>query len=102
MDNVALNTNLEVRMSTIDPNAVLWRDAAEGREGSHLLIVMHGYGSHEGDLFGLSPIIPDHITVAALRAPITMAEGDSFMPGSYCWFPLYQENPDPSLINSPV
>lgn len=89
-------------MTKLDESVVLWRDAIGGREGSHLLIVMHGYGSNEADLFQLAPLIPDHITVAALRAPITLNPGNQFMAGQYSWFPLMQEDPDPTLIDVPV
>ena len=89
-------------MTHIDENAVLWRDATEGRDASHLLVVMHGYGSNEADLFQLTPLIPDNVTVACLRAPLTLAAGNEFMPGAYSWFPLMHENPDPTLIDHPV
>lgn len=89
-------------MTQIDTNAVMWRDASTGRDGSHLLIVMHGYGSNEADLFQLESLIPDHITIAAVRAPITLTPGNQFMVGSYSWFPLMHENPDPTLIDAPV
>ena len=89
-------------MTQIDQDAILWRDAADGRNGSHLLVVMHGYGSNEADLFQLTPLIPENITVAALRAPLALNPGNEFTHGSYSWFPLTQENPDPTLIDHPV
>lgn len=89
-------------MAAIDSSAVLWRDAAGGREGSHLLVVMHGFGSYEGDLFALSPSLPEHITVASLRAPITLRPASPQLQGSYAWAELVHDNPDPDLMNVPA
>ncbi|KQV07121.1 phospholipase [Leifsonia sp. Root112D2] len=64
----------------LDAHAVLWSASESDRAGKPLLVMMHGYGSHEGDLFGLSPYLPLNTVVASLRAPIP--EG-----GGYAWFP---------------
>lgn len=66
-------------MYAIDRDAVMWRDADTGRAGSTLVIVMHGLGSHEGDLFQLAPYLPADLTIAALRAPIPYG-------GGWAWF----------------
>lgn len=65
---------------TIDPDAVLWSASERDRAGRPLLVLMHGYGSHEGDLFGLSPYLPLNTVIASLRAPIAEA-------GGFAWFP---------------
>ncbi|GAB3618076.1 dienelactone hydrolase family protein [Okibacterium endophyticum] len=54
----------------IDDDAVIWSARAPERAGRPLLIVMHGYGSHEGDLFGLAPHLPLEPVIASLRAPL--------------------------------
>jgi phospholipase/carboxylesterase len=64
----------------VDPSAVLWSTPTAERTGRPLLVLLHGRGSHEGDLFGLAPRLPLGATVASLRAPI--AEGPGFS-----WFP---------------
>lgn len=64
----------------IDPDAVLWSASERDRAGKPLLVLLHGYGSHEGDLFGLSPYLPLNSAVASLRAPTREA-------GGYAWFP---------------
>lgn len=46
-----------------------------------LLVLMHGRGSHERDLFTLAPLLAPEFVVASLRAPLELA------PGSYSWFP---------------
>jgi phospholipase/carboxylesterase len=45
-----------------------------------LLLLLHGVGSNEHDLFGLAPLIDPRFVVVSLRAPITLG------PGSYAWF----------------
>lgn len=50
--------------------------------GNPLLVLLHGYGSHEGDLFGLANFLDDRLSVAALRAPIALPWG------GYAWFNL--------------
>jgi len=34
----------------IDPDVVLWSAPERERAGRPLLVLLHGYGSHEGDL----------------------------------------------------
>ena len=53
----------------IDPDAILWSVPAAERAGRPLLVLLHGFGSHEQDLFGLTPYLPAHAVVASLRAP---------------------------------
>ena len=94
--------NTDSTVHPIDADAVRWRDAANGREGSHLLVVMHGYASHEGDLIELAPALPEEITVASLRAPITLREEAPAEPGAYAWFAIGGDNPDRTLIDRSV
>ncbi len=58
-----------------EPTAV---DAAAG--SPWLLVLMHGIGSNEQDLFSLGPHVPPPFHVLSLRAPNTLG------PGSYAWF----------------
>lgn len=46
---------------------------------SPLVVLLHGRGSHEGDIIGLAPHLPEGPAYAAVRAPI--GEG-----GGYAWF----------------
>ena len=56
----------------------------EQRPGTHLVVMLHGYGSHEGDLMGLLPALPEEgFTYASLRAPGAMPGGVGFE-----WFGL--------------
>jgi phospholipase/carboxylesterase len=67
--------------TTIDADAVLWSAPAAARAGRPLLVLMHGYGSNEQDLFGLAEHLPERYVVASLRAPGTNDFG-------YEWFSL--------------
>ena len=63
----------------INPDAVRWNVAAAERDGQPLLVVMHGRGSDERDLFSLAGELPAPYVIASLRAPL--AEG-----GGWSWW----------------
>lgn len=67
-------------MANIDPTAVLWSAPERERAGRPLLVLLHGFGSHEGDLFGLSPQLPLGPVVASVRAPIDSGQGFAWAP----------------------
>lgn len=52
-----------------------WREGT----GGDLLVLLHGLGSNELDLFGLVPHLPEKFTVASLRAPLRYGPG-------FAWF----------------
>jgi len=64
----------------IDPDAVIWSAPERDRAARPLLVLMHGFGSHEGDLFELSRSLPLEPVVASIRAPLVEGSG-------YAWFP---------------
>ena len=80
---------------SIDTDAVLWSAGPADRVGRPLLLVLHGYGSHEGDLFSLSPHLPLQPVIAALRAPLPVGAGAA-------WFPISNQpgRPDPSAVDA--
>ena len=68
---------------SLDPAAVLWSAAEAERSGRPLLVMLHGYGADENDLFGLTPFLPPAFVVAAVRAPLAPpwpAPGHSWYP----------------------
>jgi phospholipase/carboxylesterase len=73
-------------MVDIDPDAVLWSAPERERASRPLLVLLHGYGSHEGDLFGLSPALPLEPVIASIRGPLNAGPG-------FAWFPLTAETP---------
>jgi phospholipase/carboxylesterase len=68
----------------IDPASVVWNAEPAERDGRTLLVLLHGYGSHENDLFGLVPHLPEGFAVAAVRAPLT----PPWPAPGYSWFPI--------------
>lgn len=70
----------------IDESAVLWSAGPQQREGRPLLVILHGYGSNEADLFSLSPYLPLSPVIASLRAPFTAP----WPVDGYSWFRLRQ------------
>ncbi|MCS6774625.1 MAG: alpha/beta fold hydrolase [Thermoflexales bacterium] len=47
-----------------------------------LLVLLHGYGSNESDLYGLIPFLDERLQVVSLRAPIRLADE------AFAWFDL--------------
>ena len=47
-----------------------------------LLILLHGYGSNEQDLFSFASELPDELLIISARAPMTLG------PGSYSWYTI--------------
>lgn len=47
-----------------------------------MLVLLHGYGSNEHDLFSLAQYLDPRLVIVSARAPYAL------MPGSYAWFEL--------------
>lgn len=68
---------------------VRWRKAkAENGHRPPLLILLHGRGADENDLFALAPAIDPRFAIASIRAPLATEEGgftwsESRSPGRY-------------------
>ncbi|MDQ2664015.1 MAG: alpha/beta fold hydrolase [Candidatus Eremiobacteraeota bacterium] len=66
-----------------------WRKAKPTAAGRPpLLVLLHGRGADESDLFELGPAIDPRFAIASVRAPIAMNEGgytwsESYSPGRY-------------------
>lgn len=71
---------------TLDTDAIIWSTPERDRADRPLIVLLHGYGSHEGDLFGMSPGLPLGPTIASLRAPIAES-------GGWAWFSLRDSVP---------
>lgn len=66
---------------SFDPVVEYSRPEAE-RAGTHLVLMLHGYGSNERDLMSMVPSLPtEGFTYAAMRAPQPCGLG-------FQWFPL--------------
>ncbi|MFK3678120.1 alpha/beta hydrolase [Microbacterium sp. NPDC090218] len=67
---------------TIDDTATRWSSTDRGQ--MPLLVLLHGYGADEHDLFGLIPYLPEGIAVASVAAPLAPPWP---MPGR-SWYPI--------------
>ena len=80
-------------MVTIDAALVRWSTDEAERAGRPLLVLLHGVGSHEGDLIGLAPYLPRDLAIASLRAPLPHGDGHS-------WYPLaLPGSPEPGPVD---
>jgi phospholipase/carboxylesterase len=70
----------------------LVRRPAQPIEHPPLLILLHGVGSNEHDLFGLASSLDERFVIISARAPNTRA------PGSYAWFAV-TFTPDGTVID---
>ncbi|MEQ1737226.1 MAG: alpha/beta fold hydrolase, partial [Rhodoglobus sp.] len=80
----------------LDESAILWSTPERERSDRPLIVLLHGYGSHEGDLFGLSPRLPLAATVASVRAPLPES-------GGFAWWSLAGQapgTPDPVAVDA--
>lgn len=68
----------------LDSDAVLWSADAADRAGRPLLVLLHGYGADERDLFALVPYLPPEYVVAAMRAPLS----PPFPAPGFSWYPI--------------
>jgi phospholipase/carboxylesterase len=53
-----------------------------------LLIMLHGYGSNEEDLFSFADYLPKELLIVSLRAPHPMP------PYGYAWYAIHWDNTD--------
>ena len=74
----------------LDSAAVMWSAPERERADRPLLVLLHGYASHEGDLFQLSPRLPLRPVIASVRAPLAESNG-------WAWFSVAERSAvDPS------
>jgi phospholipase/carboxylesterase len=69
------------RSALIDLSQSRWR--AADSSASHELWLLHGYASHEDDLFGLARLIPPSWNVRSLQAPLALPTG------GFAWYDLH-------------
>lgn len=74
----------------IDPDAVMWSAPERERASRPLLVLLHGFGSTEGDMFAYSRSLPLEPVIASVRAPFSAGPG-------FTWFPSDNESSDERL-----
>lgn len=60
-----------------------------------LLVLLHGYGSNEQDLFSFANELPDDLLIISARAPLSL----SF--GSYAWYTIHLDASDGKFSDIP-
>ncbi|MBP8158132.1 MAG: phospholipase, partial [Flavobacterium sp.] len=60
----------------------LVREPKDKKNKNPLLLLLHGYGSNEEDLFSFASELPEEYYVISARAPFDM------MYGSYAWYAI--------------
>jgi phospholipase/carboxylesterase len=87
-----------MHIPAIDSSAVLWsvprEKVAHQLADRPLLLMMHGYGSHEGDLFPLAQYLPEDFVVASIRAPLNLGMG-------HAWFNIIFDDANNTLRRDP-
>lgn len=71
-------------LPALDADAVLWSADPADPGDRPLLVLLHGYGADERDLFGLVPYLPTEFVIAAPRAPLT----PPFPAPGFSWYPI--------------
>jgi len=80
---------------SLDDGVVLWSTAPEERAGRPLLVLLHGYGADEADLFGLAQYLPAEFVIAAVRAPLA----PPWPAPGHSWYPIEGlESRDPTHV----
>lgn len=79
----------------IDDSATIWT-GLDFHQGVPLLVVMHGFGAHEGDLAPLVDHLPQRFAAACIRAPLPIDN----MPGGYAWFPITLDAGKPNVAQA--
>jgi len=64
----------------------LIKESTTSNKNSPLLLLMHGFGSNEGDLHSFANYLPEKYTVVSIRAPYTLPTG------GYAWYNINFDN----------
>lgn len=60
-----------------------YQAATKNPESAPILVMIHGYGSHENDLYGLKDYFGTEVHYVSLRAPMTLGFG------GFAWYPIH-------------
>ena len=60
-----------------------------------LLVMLHGYGSNEQDLFSFAHELPDELLIISARAPLSLGFG------SYAWYTIHFNNDSKNYSDIP-
>jgi phospholipase/carboxylesterase len=63
-----------------------FKASSNSSEASPVIIMLHGFGSDENDLFSFASELPNNYTIISLRAPLRM------QPYGNAWYTIYFDN----------
>ncbi len=70
-----------------------FRDSIDTNKSSPLVLMIHGYGSNEDDLFSFASDLPENYKIISLRAPYSLAYG------GFSWYDINLDNSSNIKIN---
>ncbi len=70
-----------------------FRDSIDSDKLSPLVIMLHGYGSNEDDLFSFASDLPENYKIVSLRAPYSLPYG------GFSWYDINLDNSSNFKIN---
>ncbi|MGV8945680.1 MAG: alpha/beta hydrolase [Lutibacter sp.] len=71
------------------------REPKTRTKNTSLLILLHGYGSNEEDLFSFADELPDELLIVSARAPQNLGFG------SYAWYTIHFNSPEDRFSDIP-
>lgn len=71
------------------------REPAVKTDSPSLLLMLHGYGSNEQDLFSFANELPDNLLIVSARAQL------SIMFGGYAWYDIHFQADDKNFSDMP-
>lgn len=81
----------------LDPAVALWSTQPADRGDRPVVVLLHGYGADERDLFGLVRHLPEEFVFAAPRAPLS----PPWPAPGYSWYPIEGlDGRDPSHVTA--
>jgi len=75
-------------MNTLSLEHLIQRPKNAGSGKAPLILLLHGYGSNEEDLFSFAPELPDHYFVVSAKAPRPM------QPSGNAWYTIHWDATD--------
>lgn len=71
------------------------REPKKASDNPPLLLMLHGYGSNEEDLFSFANELPDELLIISARAPLSIGFG------GYAWYTIHFEADDKKFSDIP-
>tara|TARA_X000000368_G_C23007620_1_gene701963 strand:+ start:768 stop:1424 length:657 start_codon:yes stop_codon:yes gene_type:complete len=80
-------------MTKKDSFEYCFRDSIDTNKSSPLVLMIHGYGSNEDDLFSFARLLPENYKIVSLRAPYSLPYG------GFSWYDINLDDSSNIKIN---